>query len=203
MKRPSIRRLLTWLIFAALAGLAVYKLKFAPAPVVAHTVVRGEIVAEVMGTGTLEARVKTTISPRIQERLAEVLVDQGDTVKAGQLLARLDDAESKMQVDIAEAALAGGEANCGAGARRRGPRGGGGRTRRGWITSGLPACGRPISSQADADKAAEAVNVAEADVKRSHAAIAEAEALMVMAEKNLLFREERLAFTRSRARMTG
>ncbi|MGB8466003.1 MAG: hypothetical protein WCE49_13715, partial [Terrimicrobiaceae bacterium] len=81
MKQPSVRRLLTWLIFATLAGLAVYKLKFASTQVVAHTVARGEIVAEVMGTGTLEARVKTTISARIQERLAEVLVDQGDTVK--------------------------------------------------------------------------------------------------------------------------
>ena len=127
MKRTSIRSLLTWLIFAALAGLAVYKFKFAPAPVVAHTVVRGEIVAEVMGTGTLEARVKTTISARIQERLAEVLVDQGDTVKSGQLLARLDDAESRQQVAIAEATLGGGEANCGTGARRPRPLGGGAR----------------------------------------------------------------------------
>jgi multidrug efflux pump subunit AcrA (membrane-fusion protein) len=55
--------------------------------------------------GTLEARVKTTISPRIQERLAEVLVDQGDAVSAGQLLARLDDGELKRQVEVAEAAL--------------------------------------------------------------------------------------------------
>ncbi|MEQ1851852.1 MAG: biotin/lipoyl-binding protein, partial [Chthoniobacteraceae bacterium] len=106
MKRPSIRSLLTWLIVAAVVALAVYKLKFAPVPAVAHTVARGELVAEVMGTGTLEARVKTTVSARIQERLAEVLVDQGDSVKAGQLLARLDDAESKQQVAIAEATLA-------------------------------------------------------------------------------------------------
>ena len=47
-------------------------------PVTAHTIATGEVRGEVMGTGTLEARVKTTISPRIQERLAEVLVDQGD-----------------------------------------------------------------------------------------------------------------------------
>ena len=50
-------------------------------------------------------------------------------------------------------------------------------------------------SQSDADKAAEALRVAEADLKRSHAAIAEAEALMAVAEKNLLFRQEQLAFT--------
>jgi multidrug efflux pump subunit AcrA (membrane-fusion protein) len=49
-----------------------------------------------MGTGTLEARVKTTISPRIQERLAEVFVDQGGTVQPGQLLARFDVAETRL-----------------------------------------------------------------------------------------------------------
>ena len=74
-------------------ALAVYRIKLAPVPVMAQKVVSGPVVAEVMGTGTLEARVKTTISPRIQERLAEVLVDQNDAVKTGQLLARLDDGE--------------------------------------------------------------------------------------------------------------
>jgi len=37
--------------------------------------------------------------------------------------------------------------------------------------------------------------VAEADLKRSHATIAEAEGLIAVAEKNLLFRKEQLAFT--------
>ena len=67
--------------------------------------VRGELVVEVMGTGTLEARVKTTVSARIQERVAAVLVDEGDAVEAGQLLVRLDDAESRQQAAIAAASL--------------------------------------------------------------------------------------------------
>lgn len=49
-------------------------------------------------TGTLDARVQTVISARIRERLAEVLVDQGDPVQADQLVAR--------QVAVAETSLA-------------------------------------------------------------------------------------------------
>lgn len=76
---------------AAVVVVIAYRLKFAPVPVLVHEIRSGLITGEVMGTGTLEARVKTTISPRIQERLAEVLVDQNDRVETGQLLARLDD----------------------------------------------------------------------------------------------------------------
>ncbi len=195
MKRISTRSFLTWLIAAALAGIVIYKFKFSPVPVVAHTVARGELVAEVMGTGTLEARVKTTISARIQERLVEVLVDQGDAVKAGQLLARLDDAEIKQQVAIAEATLAS--------ARQTAERVRADLARSEAVLalaqldykrqSGLVAT--KAVAQSDADKSAEALRVAEADLKRSHATIGEAEGQIVVAEKNLLFRKEQLAFT--------
>jgi multidrug efflux pump subunit AcrA (membrane-fusion protein) len=93
------------LLPALLVAVIVYRVKFAPVPVAAHEIKLATIVAEVMGTGTLEARVKTTISSRIQKRLAEVLVDQNDRVKAGQLLARLDDGELKQQVEVSAAAL--------------------------------------------------------------------------------------------------
>lgn len=195
MKRPSLRTLVTWLIVVAVVAFAVYKLKFAPAPVVAHIIVKGEIVAEVMGTGTLEARVKTTVGARIQERLAEVLVDQGDIVKAGQLLARLDDAEVQQQVAIAEATLAG--------AKQTAERVNADLARSEAVLkqatvdhkrmAGLVA--ERAVSQSDAGKALEALGIAEADLKRSHAAIAEAEGQVVVAEKNLLFRREQMAFT--------
>ncbi len=203
MTRPSIRNVLTWFIVLVLLGFAVYKFKFAPLPVLAHTVGRGEIVAEVMGTGTLEARVKTTVSARIQERLLEVLVDQGDHVKAGQLLARLDDAESKQQVAIAAATLAA--------ARQTAERVRADLDRSEAVLTqaqldhkrltGLTAT-RAVS-QADADKAAEALRVAEADLTRSHAAIAEAEGQIVVAQKNLLFRKDQLAFTEIHAPYDG
>jgi HlyD family secretion protein len=95
-----LRKSAKWLVLAVLIAFAVYRVKFAPTPELIYEVKSGPIVAEVMGTGTLEARVKTAISPRIQERLVEVLVAQSSPVKAGQLLARLDDGELKRQVEV-------------------------------------------------------------------------------------------------------
>jgi len=85
---------------AAVVGGIVYWLKFSPVPVRGHRIEVGEIVAEVMGTGTLEARVKSTVSPKISGRIEKLLADQGDGVTAGQLLFTLDDAELKQQVEI-------------------------------------------------------------------------------------------------------
>jgi len=195
MTRPSIRRVVVWLGFAALAALAGYRIKFAPAPVIQHRVTHGELIAEVMGTGTLEARVKTTVSARIQERLAEVLVDQGDHVRAGQVLARLDDAETQQQVAIAEATLAA--------ARQTAARVHADLARSEAVLAQAQRDEKRLTrlvaenavSQSDADKAAEALRVAEADLKRSHASIAEAEGQIVVAEKGLLLRKEQLAFT--------
>jgi HlyD family secretion protein len=195
MKRISLRKLLPWLIVAAIVAFAVYRLKFSPTPVTAHTIATGEVRGEVMGTGTLEARVKTTISPRIQERLAEVLMDQGDYVKSGQLLARLDDAETKQQVAIAEATLVAARATV---ERVRSDE-----ARAQAVLKqaqqdhqrSIDLLAGKITSQADFDKTAETLHVAEADLKRTQSAIVEAESQVFTAEKTLLYQKEHLAFT--------
>lgn len=203
MKHTFLRRILPWLIVAGIAGFAVYKLKVKPATVIVPNVTQNTNADEVMGTGTLEARVKTTVSARIQERLAEVLVDQGDKVKAGQLLARLDDAEIKQQVAIAEATLAA--------ARQTAERVSADLARSEAVLAqarldhkrlmGLLAS--KAVSQMDTDKAVEALHVAEADLKRSHAAIAEAQGQVLVAEKTLLYRKEQMAFTQIHAPYDG
>ncbi len=203
MKRTSIRRVFPWLVVVAIAAYAIYRFKFSPTPVTAHTVATGGIRGEVMGTGTLEARVKTTISPRIQERLAEVLVDQGDAVKAGQLLARLDDAELKQQAAVAESTLASARATV---ERIRADE-----ARAQAVLQQTQLDHRrstellasKIAAQADFDKTAEALHVAEADLKRSQAAIAEGQSQVFTAEKNLLYRREQMAFTEIRSPYDG
>ena len=181
---------------ALLAIGVAYRAKFAPVPVMAYEVKPTPITAEVMGTGTLEARTKTTLSARLQERLTEVLVDQNDSVKAGQLLARLDDGELTRQVEIATAALAAARATAQRvavdEARAQAVEK---RTRLDHKRlSELVANG--IASSADLDKATEQLQVAEADLKRAHAAIVEAERQVVTAEKSLAFQKERLNYAR-------
>jgi len=188
-------KLWKWLLVLVVL-VVVARIKFSATPVEAYVVQPTNVVAEVMGTGTLEARIKTTISPRIQERLAEVLVDQGDAVSAGQLLARLDDGELKRQVEVSEAALASAKATADRvrvdearaqaveqQARQDHKR-----------ISDLVAT--KVSSQAEMDKAIEQLRVAESDLQRAHAATAEAWQQIVTAEKNLAYQRERLSFTR-------
>ncbi len=90
-------------VVAGIIGGIIYWFRFQPVKVDIHQVARGEAVAEVMGTGTLEARVQATISAKISGRIRSIRVDQGDRVTAGQLLVQLDDAELLQQVAIAEA----------------------------------------------------------------------------------------------------
>ena len=203
MKPFSFRKLLPWLAVAVAVAFVVYRVKFSPTPVMAHTVASGEIRGEVMGTGTLEARVKTTISPRIQERLSEVFVDQGDAVKAGQLLARLDDAELKQQVAVAEAALAAAHATV---ERVRADEA---RARAVLQQAQLDhkrlaeLVASKTASQSEFDKAIESLRVAEADLTRSQATIAEAQSQVFTSEKNLLYRREQMAFTEIRSPYDG
>jgi len=62
-------------------------------------------------TGTLMAKTRVTVSPKIAGRLNRLLVDIGDPVRSGQLLAVLEDDEYRQQVIQAEADLRVAKAN--------------------------------------------------------------------------------------------
>jgi HlyD family secretion protein len=196
MKPVRIRKLVLWLIVILAVIFAVYRVKFRPLPVIAHTLSQGPLRGEVMGTGTLEARVKTIISPRLQEQLTEVLVDQGDTVQAGQVLARLDESEIKRQVDVATASLAAARASLERVKTDEARALAVLRQARLDQQRAADLLTSRINSQGDFDKAVEQLNVAEADGKRSAAAIVEAGREVETAEKNLAYQQERLGFTR-------
>jgi HlyD family secretion protein len=198
-----LRKLIPWVFVVLVVAFGFYWFKIRATSVVAHVIATEEVFGEVMGTGTLEARVKTTISPRILERLAEVLVDQGDQVQSGQLLARLDDAETKQQFAIAEAGLAA------AGATVERVRADEARAQAVLQQAQLnhkrivDLIATKAVAQSDFDKALESLRVAEADLKRSQAVIVEAQSQVFTAEKNLLYRAEQMAFTELRSPYDG
>ena len=94
-----------WILVLVIAASAVYWLRIRTVSVEGYNAVKGEIVAEVMGTGTLEAKVQTIVSTKIPGRIFDMRVDQGDQVRAGQTLLRLDDSEFRQQVEMARSTL--------------------------------------------------------------------------------------------------
>lgn len=182
-----------WLGLIAVIGYGGYRFNSSPVAVQAHAVRRGEISSEVMGTGTLEARTKVIISPRISGRVAEVLVDQGDSVDAGQLLVRLDDEDLTQQVRIAESTIELSKASRGRFKADRAQAESVLTQARSEYDRALQLAKSDSISQSETDKAREALDVAMAGVARADAAIAEAEQQVLLAESTLAFHQARLA----------
>jgi len=160
-----------------------------------HQAERGDIVAEVMGTGTLEAHFKSTISPRIAGRLQGVFVDQGEGVKSGQLLVRLDDVDMKPQVQVAQASVAVSQAALD---RLQADRGQAlavlEQTAASYERALRLQPGGAIS-QEDVDKVTGDWKIAQAGVARTEAALVEARKQLIAAETNLAYRKALLGDT--------
>lgn len=187
----------------AVAGGIVYWLSLTPIAVDEHTVGRGPIVAEVLGTGTLEARVKTSVSPKISGRVKTVLVDQGDRVEGGQELVYLDDDELRQQVAIAQANL---DAAAAALMRLKTDKD----RSQAVAVQASQRHARVVRlvesnavSQEEVDKAVEALAIADAGTSRAEAAITEGQKELIAAEKTLEYHRARLADTKLVAPFDG
>jgi HlyD family secretion protein len=77
---------------------------FAPIKVTLTQVAKGEVAPALFGIGTVEARRAYLIGPTAAGRVGRVLVDVGDTVKGGQLLAEMDPVDLDKRVASAVAA---------------------------------------------------------------------------------------------------
>jgi HlyD family secretion protein len=82
---------------------------FAPIKVTVTRVARGEVRPALFGIGTVEARRAYLIGPTAAGRVSRVLVDVGDRVRAGQLLAEMDPVDLDKRVASAAAAVARGQ----------------------------------------------------------------------------------------------
>ncbi len=194
MKRWA-RRILLGVLVVAGVGVVLYVRVLRPTPVVGYEVVAGDLVVEVMGTGTVEARTSTVVSSKIQGRLLVLGVDQGDRVTAGQTIATLDDRDFVRQVEIAEANARAAKAGL---ERLRADK-----TRALAVVRQAERLDRRsresfakgAATETEIDKAEEQAAIAQAELARAEAAIAEGEMQLIAAEKTLEFQQARLEDT--------
>ena len=77
-----------------------------PVPVEVAVAQRGEIYAAYSGTAPIEAFEEAEVVAKVQGEVREILVEEGDTVEAGQVLARLDGDRLRLRMEEARANLA-------------------------------------------------------------------------------------------------
>jgi len=115
-EQPDETRRWPWIAGAVLVliliGAGVWLFKSKPAAAAVHTVMAqpmtsgGPPSSSVLdATGYVTARREATVSAQITGTLIEVLIEEGDHVKAGQVLARLDDTQQRAALAQAEAQL--------------------------------------------------------------------------------------------------
>ncbi|OIQ99648.1 macrolide export protein MacA [mine drainage metagenome] len=91
-------------LLAAFAWVATRSGPFAPIKVTVTRVAKGTVAPTLFGIGTVEARRAYLIGPTGAGRVARVLVDVGDQVSAGQLLATMDPVDLDQRLASAAAA---------------------------------------------------------------------------------------------------
>jgi HlyD family secretion protein len=121
MSRLKIRLIVAgFLVLAGFAWVVSSQGPLAAVKVTLEKASTGALSHEVFGTGTLEARHSYNLAPTMTSRVSRVLVDQGDMVRAGQLLAEMDAVDlndrvvssqqaaerSQYAINVAEAQLA-------------------------------------------------------------------------------------------------
>lgn len=96
-----MRRVVRWLRFVPLVvivALVVRARLLSPQVATRHVVDRGEVVREVYGRATLESRREVQLGFDLVGRISDVLVDEGDRVKLGQVVAHL--APEQLNADV-------------------------------------------------------------------------------------------------------
>jgi multidrug efflux pump subunit AcrA (membrane-fusion protein) len=113
--RQNARLLVVALIALVIAGVVVRK-RFAPLPVTVSAVVRGKAIDAVYATGTVEADDRVNVKAKTNGSLLEILVREGDRVKKGDLLARIDNPAVAFDLKRGQGDLAAANAQAGASA---------------------------------------------------------------------------------------
>jgi multidrug efflux pump subunit AcrA (membrane-fusion protein) len=118
-----VNRRLAWilvlLLALALIGYSVYRRvrsagasteQAAIVPVIVALPHRGEIERTLGYSGTLEPQALVTVTSKIEGRIERILVGEGDTVQAGQILVRMEDDTVVLQLEQANSAVGAAQA---------------------------------------------------------------------------------------------
>jgi HlyD family secretion protein len=105
------KKYLIWPVVLIALGIALKMTVLAPQSVKIVTIEKRDLTAQVYGNGTVEAKVVVGISSKITGRIVELYADQGDMVKRGQLLAKLENEDFRHQEQQSEAGLNRSEAS--------------------------------------------------------------------------------------------
>jgi HlyD family secretion protein len=106
--RRRLRRYLNWLKVLPVAiviALVVRHRVVSPMPVHQHVVERGDVVREIFGRATIESRREVQLGFDLVGRVSDVLVDEGDRVKLGQVVAHLGPEQLNADVHAASSGI--------------------------------------------------------------------------------------------------
>lgn len=105
----KITVLVVILVLGGIVGVG--RMVLRPREITAVPVARQDVLAEVEGTGTVNTKVFAKVGSKINGRIERILVDEGDVVQAGQVVAVLEDTDLRRQADLARAQLEAGRAS--------------------------------------------------------------------------------------------
>lgn len=174
-----------------------------PVVVTRHTVAIGTVRAEVMGTGTLEARISAIVGPKIGGLIVRMHVDQGDRVQAGVLLFELEASDIQQQVGMAASEVAVATATM---ERLHAAHRAAHAVFAQQKTSHqrvVDLIATDVASAQDFDKALESLSIAEAELSMAAAGIIEGQKRLDAAERALAYQRARLEDTTIEAPFDG
>ncbi|HOS42136.1 MAG TPA: efflux RND transporter periplasmic adaptor subunit [Armatimonadota bacterium] len=112
-KRRPTRWIIAIAVIAVVAGFFIVKARQQgkPEPIISTaTVFRGTVTSSVSGNGILQPVTTVEVKSNVGGQIVELAVDEGDLVRAGQLIARIDPADALSALEQMEADLTGATA---------------------------------------------------------------------------------------------
>ena len=105
-KYASIKKagkIIVYLVIAVAAGMLIQYYFFTPQMVAVSQVMQQDYTGELHGTGTINVAVLASVGAKIPGRIERMLVDEGDFVHAGQVVATLEDTDLRQVVQRSQA----------------------------------------------------------------------------------------------------